>query len=171
MKNLKIKIVPYKAEYERAFVELNRAWIEKYFKIEPADTAIFNSPEKTVIRKGGFIFCALVDGNVAGVCALQKISTPKYEYELAKLAVEPRYRGRVEIIVAPKDANAETDTAEPNCVASLKLSPQLRLVVRSENSENSICRNRSLTHSWESRNCRKKRKVLPLRREVRLSLH
>ncbi len=94
MKNLEIKIVPYKAEYERAFVELNRAWIEKYFKIEPADTAIFNSPEKTVIRKGGFIFCALVDGNVAGVCALQKISTPKYEYELAKLAVEPRYRGR-----------------------------------------------------------------------------
>ncbi len=71
----------------------------------------------------------------------------------------------VEIIVVSED------TAEPNCVASLKLSPQLRLVVRSENSENSICRNRSLTHSWESRNCRKKRKVLPLRREVRLSLH
>ncbi len=94
MKNQEVKIVPYKAEYERAFVELNRAWIEKYFKIEPVDTAIFNSPEKTILQKGGFIFCALVDGNVAGVCALQKISAPKYEYELAKLAVEPRYRGR-----------------------------------------------------------------------------
>ena len=93
MKNQEVKIVPYKAEYERAFVGLNRAWIEKYFCIEPADTAIFNSPEKTIIQKGGFIFCALVSGDVAGVCALQKISTPKYEYELSKLAVEPRYQG------------------------------------------------------------------------------
>lgn len=76
----------------------------------------------------------------------------------------------VKIIVAPEDVNAEMGTTKPNCAESLKLSPRIWLVVGSGSPEDSICRNRSRTHSWESRNSRKKRKVLPLRRRVRLSL-
>ena len=70
---------------------------------------------------------------------------------------------RVEIIAAP----GGTDT--PKGAASLKLSPQLWLVVSSKDAENPTCR-KSRTRSWESRNSRKKRKVLPLRRRVRISL-
>lgn len=88
-----IKIVPYSAQYKEDFVRLNSAWIEKYFKIEPVDTAIFTDPQKAIIDKGGFIFCALADGEVAGVCALQKLGTPEYGFELSKLAVDPIYRG------------------------------------------------------------------------------
>lgn len=88
------KIVPYSAQYKDDFVRLNRAWIEKYFKIEAIDTAIFADPQKAIIDRGGFIFCALADGEVAGVCALQKLATPEYGFELSKLAVDPTYRGR-----------------------------------------------------------------------------
>lgn len=87
------KIVPYSVQYKDDFVRLNRAWIEKYFKIEAVDTALFADPQKAVIDMGGFIFCALADGKVAGVCALQKLATPEYGFELSKLAVDPSYRG------------------------------------------------------------------------------
>lgn len=56
------KIVPYSAQDKDDFVRLNRAWIEKYFKIESVDTAIFADPQKTIIDMGGFIFCALAGG-------------------------------------------------------------------------------------------------------------
>lgn len=88
------KIVPYSAQYKDDFVRLNRAWIEKYFKLEAVDTALFADPQKAVIDIGGFIFCALADGKVEGVCALQKLATPEYGFELSKLAVDPSYRGR-----------------------------------------------------------------------------
>lgn len=88
------KIVPYSVQYKDDFVRLNRAWIEKYFKIEAVDTALFTDPQKAVIDMGGFIFCALADGKVEGVCALQKLATPEYGFELSKLAVDPSYRGR-----------------------------------------------------------------------------
>ncbi len=32
-----INVVSYEPEYRKDFDNLNRAWIEKYFRIEPAD--------------------------------------------------------------------------------------------------------------------------------------
>ena len=101
------KIVPYSAQYKDDFVRLNRAWIEKYFKIEAVDTALFTDPQKAVIDMGGFIFCALADGKVAGVCALQKLATPEYGFELSKLAVAAIEKAKS---ISPKKILIESNT-------------------------------------------------------------
>lgn len=92
--NQKVEIVDYRPEYKDDFVRLNSDWISEYFKIEEADIKTFADPEAYIIGNGGFIFCALLDGKVAGVCALQKIKdNPVYGYELAKLAVDKSAHG------------------------------------------------------------------------------
>ena len=92
--NSKIEIVDYRPEYKDDFVRLNSDWISEYFKIEEADIKIFAAPDEYIIKSGGFIFCALLDGKVVGVCALMKMeNNPTYGYELAKLAVDKSARG------------------------------------------------------------------------------
>lgn len=46
----------YKPELKTYFTELNRAWVEKYFKLELIDIEQLYHPEKYVLAKGGEIF-------------------------------------------------------------------------------------------------------------------
>lgn len=86
-----IVIVPFRPEFAPAFGELNRAWIERLFRMEDADRKVLDQPEESIIRPGGQIFFAL-DGDAAvGTAAAIKV-TPT-TYELAKMAVSPEYRG------------------------------------------------------------------------------
>jgi len=87
-----ISVVSYEAKYQRAFDSLNRAWIEKYFRIEPADEYLLQHPEETVIKKGGAILIALHESSAVGVVGLRKIN--ETEYELIKMAVSEEQRGK-----------------------------------------------------------------------------
>lgn len=89
------------------FVRLNRAWIERYFRIEPSDERIFADPAGHILRAGGYIFLALDEGNdepntdnasldaahaaPLGCCAL--IPHAGGAWELAKMAVDPSVQG------------------------------------------------------------------------------
>lgn len=89
------------------FVRLNRAWIERYFRIEPSDERIFADPAGHILRAGGYIFLALDEGNdelntdtagltadtaaPLGCCAL--IPHDGGAWELAKMAVDPSAQG------------------------------------------------------------------------------
>lgn len=72
------------------FVRLNEIWITEHFAIEEADRLLAANPGK-VIENGGFIFSVKSDENVVGVCALFKESEARYQ--LARMAVEPAFRG------------------------------------------------------------------------------
>lgn len=72
------------------FVRLNRAWIERFFKIEPCDEKIFANPGK-IIDDGGEIFFAVAEGKAVGCCAL--VDHGGGRYELAKMAVDPAFQG------------------------------------------------------------------------------
>lgn len=87
-----IAVVSYEAKYRSAFDTLNRLWIEKYFKIEPADEYLLQNPESTVIETGGAILIALDDSTAVGVVGLKKINDS--EYELIKMAVSDAYQGK-----------------------------------------------------------------------------
>jgi putative acetyltransferase len=87
-----IQIVTYVDGLSKEFERLNRAWIERYFVVEPTDLAIFKSPRKSIIAQGGQIFFAQVDGAAVGACAAQKLSAT--DWELAKLGVDEKYQGR-----------------------------------------------------------------------------
>lgn len=87
--NREVQIVDYKTEHQDVFFELNRRWIESYWKLEPHDIETLKNPQENILDKGGHILVALYQGNPVGVCALFKMP-PKspYDYELAKLAVD-----------------------------------------------------------------------------------
>lgn len=89
-----VRIVPYQAKYRSAFRKLNTEWITTYFKMEKADRDALDHPEEYILDRGGFIFVALMDDEPVGVCALLKRNDQKYPYELAKMAVSPKARGK-----------------------------------------------------------------------------
>ena len=89
-----IQIVDFQDEYREAFRSLNVAWITKYFKMEESDYIALDNPDTYILGKGGNIVVALYKGEPVGVCALIKSSNPAYDYELAKMAVDPKVQGK-----------------------------------------------------------------------------
>jgi putative acetyltransferase len=86
-----VRIRYFQAGDERAFRELNEAWITKYFEMEEADRALLNDPDEYVLRWGGRIFMAIMDGKTVGTCAL--VFKRPGSYEVVKMAVAEEYRG------------------------------------------------------------------------------
>ena len=78
-----------------AFRDLNLAWIEQHFAVEPRDHYELDEPDEHILDPGGCIFLAdlLVDGaptEIVGACALMR---DRAGFKLAKMAVAPRARG------------------------------------------------------------------------------
>ena len=44
-----LTFVPYTSAYRQAFFDLNAAWLNAYFLIEPFDIEVLSDPEKMVI--------------------------------------------------------------------------------------------------------------------------
>ncbi len=90
--NEPIQIIPFRKDLIPAFKALNVAWLQKYFSVEPIDEKIFADPEGYILKKGGHIFFAYYNGDVAGTCAL--IRGEDGVFELAKMAVDERFQGK-----------------------------------------------------------------------------
>lgn len=88
---MKTTIITFRKEYIPDFVRINKAWVEKYFTVEPADQAVFDNPE-AIINGGGEIYFALLNNVVAGTCALEKFDEGKFE--LIKMGVDESARGQ-----------------------------------------------------------------------------
>ena len=73
------------------FIRLNELWITEHFEIEAADRHLSADPGR-IIREGGHIFSTIVDDIVVGVAALFRDGPD--QFELARMAVDPAYRGR-----------------------------------------------------------------------------
>lgn len=73
-----------------AFRDLNLAWLEEYFEVEPHDREVLNSPEARIIEPGGHVFGAELDGRIVGVGALMRHAE---EFELTKMAVTKNVQG------------------------------------------------------------------------------
>lgn len=86
-----LKIVEFDAAYADQFKRLNLVWLERYFQVEPLDVAVLSDPEETIIKPGGMIFFALLDGAVVGTCAL--IRHTDGLFELSKMAVADNHQG------------------------------------------------------------------------------
>lgn len=84
-----MKIIPYNPKYRDTFIELNLAWINDMFEVEPADIEEFDNIEKS-IDAGGQIFYALDDSDNVMACCM--IAPNKFgDYEIMKLAADPKY--------------------------------------------------------------------------------
>lgn len=125
-----IKVVDYQSKYQHAFRELNKEWIETYFKMEAEDYKALDNPEEYILQTGGAIVVALFDKEPVGVCALLKMNHEKYDYELAKMAVSPKVQGKgigyllgKAVIEKAKKFKAKTIYLESNSI----LKPALNL--------------------------------------------
>lgn len=86
-----MKIVKYKAEYQKHFERLNKAWLNKYFQLEPLDEKLLSQPEESILRNGGQILFAEHQRQIIGTVAL--IYIHQGLYELAKMTVDEAFQG------------------------------------------------------------------------------
>ncbi|MBS1518285.1 MAG: MarR family transcriptional regulator [Bacteroidetes bacterium] len=91
-----IKILEFdnskKDVHKKLFKELNYEWLNKFFKVEKEDAKQLDNPEREIIKKGGFIFFAEYNNEIAGTAALLK--REDNNFELAKMAVKEEFQGR-----------------------------------------------------------------------------
>lgn len=87
-----ITIIPFDSKYAKNFADLNVEWLEKYFVVEPHDVDLLERCEETIINKGGHIFFAKSEDDIAGTFSLIKIE--EGIYELGKMAVSPKFQGQ-----------------------------------------------------------------------------
>src|SRR5687767_1385250 len=87
-----IDIIPFDDSLAAAFRDLNLAWVEKYFTVEPMDVQVLSRPKEYIIDRGGQVFFARVNGAIAGTFAL--IPKGGGIFELGKMAVDERFQGR-----------------------------------------------------------------------------
>ena len=87
-----VEIIDYKPKYRTYFKKLNLEWLKKYFSVEPLDEKILSHPEEEILKPGGQIFFARLDGEIVGTVALIKHSDDTYE--IAKMAVTEKAQGR-----------------------------------------------------------------------------
>jgi ribosomal protein S18 acetylase RimI-like enzyme len=90
--NEQVSILEYKPEDQPWFENLNRAWIEKFFWMEPVDFDVLQRPDEHIIKPGGTILVAKYNNEIAGVVALKYVKPGVYEF--TKMAVAEEYRGR-----------------------------------------------------------------------------
>jgi ribosomal protein S18 acetylase RimI-like enzyme len=87
-----IKIVEYQDGHQPAFERLNRAWIERYFVMEPLDFDILQHPGVHIIAMGGSILMAKVGEEIAGTVALRYNAPGRFEF--TKMAVDEKHQGK-----------------------------------------------------------------------------
>lgn len=99
--NSELQVITYDPRYVSAFADLNREWIETHFEIEPMDTYQLDHPSESILSKNGEIFFVLstdAEGHktAVGTCAMVPYAPKNGEktYELAKMAVSPKIRGK-----------------------------------------------------------------------------
>jgi ribosomal protein S18 acetylase RimI-like enzyme len=91
IKNMEpIRIVDYQPHHQQYFEAFNRAWIEKFFVMEPVDEWVLTNPEKAILEPGGAILMAEYKGTVAGTVGLRKLDDDTYEF--TKMAVDESFR-------------------------------------------------------------------------------
>lgn len=86
-----MKLVNYTPENAIYFKTLNQWWVERYFSMEEIDVYMLNNPQEAIIDKGGRIFFAEHNGEIAGTIAL--LPHTATDIELIKMGVDENHQG------------------------------------------------------------------------------
>lgn len=85
-----MEIVKYKQDFKQAFIDLNLAWLNKYFRVEPQDTEMLNGVDD-LIERGAAVYFA-VEGNTA-IATCMICPRNNNIWEICKLATDEKYQG------------------------------------------------------------------------------
>jgi DNA-binding MarR family transcriptional regulator/GNAT superfamily N-acetyltransferase len=123
-----VQIIDYQSIHRDSFKNLNVAWIEKFFKIEPSDLAQLENPEGYIIEKGGWVLLAQIGDEIVGTAALVKDSDTFFE--LVKMAVDERHQGKQigkKLALAAIEKAREMGAKQLFLESNRKLAPALNL--------------------------------------------
>lgn len=90
-KNNFVEIIPFSQDLKEHIKILNKAWLQKYFKVEEKDELTLSNPQEEIIDKGGFIFYAKLNDEILGTFSLLKVDNETFE--LSKMAVSDKAQG------------------------------------------------------------------------------
>lgn len=86
-----MNIVSYQDKYKKDFIDLNLAWIKKYFKVEAQDVKMLNEVEN-FLAKGAAVYFAMEQDKVIATCMVVPIDNQVWE--ICKLATDEHYMGK-----------------------------------------------------------------------------
>ncbi|MEW5923438.1 MAG: GNAT family N-acetyltransferase, partial [Candidatus Zixiibacteriota bacterium] len=130
-----VGIIEFEPALAKYFKSLNYEWLQKYHKVEPTDKKLLEDPEGQIISKGGAVIFARLDNETVGTGAL--IKHDDSTYEIAKMAVAEKWRGRqagnkltTTLIDRARKAGAERIFLEtsPNMIPAISLYKKLGFV-------------------------------------------
>lgn len=87
-----VAILDYAPRYREDFERLNLEWISRFFTLEDADREVFADPEGTILKDGGAILFARLEGRIVGTCGLKRKNSRTVE--LVKMAVSEAAQGK-----------------------------------------------------------------------------
>ena len=87
----KITLHNYRSEWQPYFEKFNKAWLNKYYEVEPLDEYVLTNPEEAILQDGGCILFAHYDNQIIGTVALKNIGNAVME--LTKMAVNESHQG------------------------------------------------------------------------------
>jgi ribosomal protein S18 acetylase RimI-like enzyme len=119
-----IEIIPYSMENKPYFERLNRAWLTKYFTVEPIDEYVLTKPEEAILNEGGYILFAEYKTHIIGTVALKSMGNGVME--LTKMAVDESYQG---LGAGKLLCNAAITLAKDLAIKKLILYSQTKLAV------------------------------------------
>ena len=88
----RIQILNYQPQFKKYFKSLNYEWLKEYFEVEKEDEELLSRPYEKIIKPGGFVLFARLNGKIVGTTAL--IKHDKYTYEMTKMAVTRKAQGQ-----------------------------------------------------------------------------
>jgi ribosomal protein S18 acetylase RimI-like enzyme len=89
---LSLEIIPYSSALQPHFESINKAWVTKYFSLEPFDIDQLEHPEEAILAKGGEIIFAKFKDEIVGTVAL--IPKEGGDWEMIKMGVKEEAQGK-----------------------------------------------------------------------------
>lgn len=85
-----MKIIKYEPKYRKDFIDLNTAWLNRFYTVEPFDQDMMDRVDE-LIANGGMVYFALENGKVLATC--MTIPLNGGTWEMCKLAAAGQYTG------------------------------------------------------------------------------
>lgn len=86
-----MKIIEYQAKYKQSFIELNLAWLNKFFTVEVQDSDMLSGVEE-LIKKAAAVYFAIENDIAIATCMI--IPRKEDVWEICKLATDECYQGK-----------------------------------------------------------------------------
>lgn len=85
-----MEIIRYQDKYKNDFIQLNLAWIERFYKVEQSDIDVLEHVDEH-IQNGAMVYFAIQDETVLATCMIEPHKDNVWE--ICKLASAGQYTG------------------------------------------------------------------------------